>query len=346
MMGKVTITNLARTCGVSKATISRVLNHPELVSESLRNRIMETIEQLGYRPNPFARGLGTGGFHGIALFVLDILNPFFALVTREINKLAFASGIPLTVCDSDYSEEMETVYLNYVIQNRISGIIFTEGISETAVNKARERVPVVLIDLHCEGGNLPEVTSDNFGGALAATEYLIQLNHRRIGFVAGPLEWSTALQRFRGYQAALEKHKIPFNPDLVYHGDFRPDSGMQAIDHFFSMRQWPTAVFCSNDQMVFGALNKAQNLNLSVPEDFSLIGFDDIPLVSLVRPKITTVRQDVATLCRTALELLNRQIKGDSPQGGVVVPTQFIARDSCKKSSLRPAVHSERGIFR
>lgn len=340
MMAKVTITNLAKRCGVSKATVSRVLNHPELVSEPLRNRIMETIEKLGYRPNPFARKLGTGGSHGIALFVLDILNPFFALIAREMNKLAFESGIPLTVCDSDYNEDMEMIYLDYVIQNRISGVIFTEGISQTAVNRARGRVPVVLIDLHCHEGVLPQVTSDNFGGALAATDYLIQLNHRRIGFVTGPLEWSTAAQRFRGYQAALEKHKISFDPALVYHGDFRPESGMQAIDYFFSMPEWPTAVFCSNDQMVFGALNKAQNLNLSIPQDFSLVGFDDIPLVSLVRPKITTVRQDVPTLCRTALDLLNREIRGDSPHDSVIIPTRFVARETCKKTSLSPAVET------
>jgi LacI family repressor for deo operon, udp, cdd, tsx, nupC, and nupG len=201
-------------------------------------------------------------------------------------------------------------------------------------------VPVVLIDLHSKDGAFPEVTSDNFGGALAATDYLIQLNHRRIGFVTGPLEWSTALQRFRGYKAALEKHKIPFDPGLVYHGDFRPESGMQAIDHFFSMGEWPTAIFCSNDQMVFGALNKAQNLNLSIPQDFSLVGFDDIPLVSLVRPRITTVRQDVPALCRTAMELLNKQIKGNSCQDLVIVPTQFMARDTCKKTSLGAAAQS------
>jgi len=342
-MEKLTITDLAKRCGVSKATISRVLNHPELVSEPLRNRIMKTMKELGYRPNPFARKLGIGGSHGIALFVLDILNPFFALIAREINKLAFESGIPLTVCDSDYNEEMEMAYLDYVIENRISGVIFTEGISKAAANKAEGKVPLVLIDLHYEDGVFPEVTSDNFGGALAATDYLIQLNHRRIGFVTGPLEWSTALQRFRGYKAALEKHKIPFDPDLVYHGDFRPESGMQAIDHFFSMGEWPTAIFCSNDQMVFGALNKAQNLNLSIPQDFSLVGFDDILLVSLVRPKITTVRQDVPALCRTAMDLLNKQIKGDSCEDRVVVPTQFMARDTCKKASPRPGVET---IFR
>jgi DNA-binding LacI/PurR family transcriptional regulator len=339
-MGKVTITDLAKTCGVSKATVSRVLNHPEMVSEPLRNRIRETMAKLGYTPNPFARTLGTGGSHGIGLFVLDILNPFFGLVAREINKLAFERGIPLTVCDSDYNAEMEMVYLDHVIQNHIGGIIFTEGISERAVDMAEGKVPMVLIDLHYEDRLLPEVTSDNFGGAFAATEYLIQLNHKRIGFVTGPLEWSTALHRFRGYQAALEKHGIPFDPGLVYHGDFRPESGMEAIDYFFSRAEWPTAVFCSNDQMVFGALNKAQVLNLSIPQDFSLVGFDDIPLVSLVRPKITTVRQDVPVLCRKAMDLLDGQIRGESRQDRVVVPTQFMARETCKKTSMHPTVET------
>jgi DNA-binding LacI/PurR family transcriptional regulator len=339
-MSGVTISDLANACGVSKATVSRVLNHPGLVSEPLRDRVLKAMRELGYTPNPFARQLGIGGSHGMALFVLDILNPFFALIAREINKLAFQSGMPLTICDSDYNEDMEMAYLDHVIQNRIGGIIFTEGISQTVIDRAKGRVPVVLIDLHSEDGGVAEVTSDSFGGALAATEYLIQLEHRRIAFVTGPLDWATALERFRGYQAALEKYGIPLDSELVHHGDFRPESGMEAIDAFFSLSEWPTAVFCSNDQMVFGALNKAQNLNLSVPEDFSLIGFDDIPLVSLVRPKVTTVHQDVPAICRKALELLNEQISGTMPSDRVVVPTRFMARDSCRKngprSTMRP----------
>lgn len=326
-----TISNIAKICGTSKATVSRVLNTPELVSKPLRSKILKAMTEVGYTPNPFAKNLGNNGSWGIALFVFDILNPFFALMVRQIGHQTMQKKIPLTVCDTENDKEKEKVYLEYLLENKIGGIIFTEGISTAIIDQARKRVPIVLIDQHHRDERISEVASDNFHGALQATEYLIQLNHRRIGFVAGPKNWKTAQERFNGYREALAKHQIDADSKLVFHGDFLYESGIQALEYFLGLEEWPTAIFCANDQMALGILNKAQALNISVPNDISLVGFDAIPLFGLSPPKLTTVEQDIPELCRYAVDLLMKQHNGRHRQNRTIVPTRLIVGETCKK---------------
>jgi len=331
MKKEYTISEIARLCGTSKATVSRVLNNPGMVSEKLRTKVLETVARVGYTPNPFAQQLGISGSWGIALFVFDIVNPFFALMTRQIGHLTMEKGIPLTVCDTENDKEKEEVYLDYLLRNKIGGIIFTEGISVSLVDRARKRVPVVLIDQHYAPDTMPEVTSDNFNGSFQATEYLIQLNHRRIGYVAGPQDWPSARERFNGYRQALEKHRIEYYADLVYQGDFMYDSGLRGLEYFLGLKEWPTAIFCANDQMALGVFNKAQLLNLSIPNDISLVGFDGIPLFGMSSPRLTSVKQDIPMLCRCAVDLLMRQIGGETNMEHTIVPAQLVVGDTCKK---------------
>jgi LacI family transcriptional regulator/LacI family repressor for deo operon, udp, cdd, tsx, nupC, and nupG len=326
-----TISKIAKICETSKATVSRVLNTPELVSKPLRSKVLKTMEEVGYTPNPFAKNLGNNGTWGIALFVFDILNPFFALMVRQIGHQTMQKKIPLTVCDTENDIEKEKVYLEYLLKNKIGGIIFTEGISPALIDRARKRVPIVLIDQHHMSEEVPEVTSDNFSGAMQATEYLIQLNHHRIGFVAGPKDWKTAQERFSGYREALVKHQIDADPQLVFNGEFLYESGTRALEYFLGLQEWPTAIFCANDQMALGILNKAQALNISIPNDISLVGFDAIPLFGLSTPKLTTVKQDIPELCRHAVDLLLKQHKGQYRRNRTTVPTQLIVGETCKK---------------
>ncbi len=326
-----TISNIAKICGTSKATVSRVLNTPKLVSKPLRSKILKAMAEVGYTPNPFAKNLGNNGTWGIALFVFDILNPFFALMVRQIGNQTMQKRIPLTVCDTENDKEKENVYLEYLLENKIGGIIFAEGISPALIDRARKRVPTVLIDQHHMSGRIPEVASDNFSGAMQATEYLIQLSHRRIGFVAGPKDWMSAQERFSGYRGALAKHQIDADPQLIFHGDFLYESGIRALEYFIGLPEWPTAVFCANDQMALGILNKAQAMNISIPNDISLVGFDAIPLLGFSTPKLTTVKQDIPELCRLAVDLLMKQRNNQPSRNRTAVPTQLIVGETCKK---------------
>ena len=185
-MSKYTIVEIAKLCGTSPATVSRVLNNPDIVAAPLRKKIEVIMHDVGYKPNPFASRLSSKSRWGLALFVFDILNPFFAMIVRRISHLAMEQGIPLTVCDTENNEEKERIHLDYLLDNKIGGIIFAEGISMATIERARKHTDTVLIDRHSEEGIISEVSSDNYNGARQAVEYLLQLNHKRIGFISGP----------------------------------------------------------------------------------------------------------------------------------------------------------------
>ena len=333
-MSKYTITEIAKLCGTSPATVSRVLNNPEIVAKPLREKIEETMREVGYKPNPFASRLSSKSRWGLALFVFDILNPFFAMTVRRISHLAMEQGIPLTICDTENNEEKERLYLDYLIDNKIGGIIFSEGISLETIERAGKYTETVLIDRHSEEGVVAEVSSDNYNGARQAVEYLIQLNHRRIGFISGPEKWISAEERLRGYSEALRDAGISFDPRLVSPGDLRFESGIKALEYFLTLPEWPTAIFSANDQMAFGVLNKAKSLNISVPDDISLVGFDNIPYYTLYNMKLTTIEQDVSALSESAFNLMMKKISGENSGGvekRVIIPTKLRIGETCRK---------------
>jgi len=331
---KYTITEIANLCNTSPATVSRVLNNPVLVAAPLRERIEQKMKEVGYKPNPFASRLSSKSRWGLALFVFDILNPFFALIVRKISHLAMEQGIPLTICDTENNPEKEKIYLDYLLDNKIGGVIFAEGISIPTIERAQKFTKTVLIDRHSQEGKISEVSSDNYSGGKQATEYLLQLNHRNIGFIGGPKNWPSADDRLAGYRDALEKHHIPFRSEMVFQGDLQFESGVAAIEYFLTLSQWPTAIFSANDQMAFGVMSKANSLNISIPEDISLIGFDDIPFYSLYNTKLTTMRQDIQALCDNAFDVLMKKFNNDSDneeEKRIVIPTKLKIGETCRK---------------
>jgi LacI family repressor for deo operon, udp, cdd, tsx, nupC, and nupG len=334
-MSRYTISEIADLCRTSPATVSRVLNNPHLVAEPLRNRIRETMDEVGYRPNPFASRLSSRAGWGLALFVFDILNPFFALIVRKIGHLAMERGIPLTICDTENNEEKERVYLDYLLDNQIGGIIFGEGISSPTIERALGSTEIVLIDRHLQEGLVSEVTSDNYLGGCQATEYLIQLSHRRIGFIGGP-QWASAEERHRGYRETLAKYGLVYDSSLVFHGDLRFESGIRALEYFLTLPEWPTAIFSANDQMAFGVLTKANTMGIDIPGNMSLIGFDDIPLYSLYMTNLTAIQQDIDSLCENAFSIMMGKFDGTaggSDPDRIIVPTRLKAGETCGKCS-------------
>jgi DNA-binding LacI/PurR family transcriptional regulator len=331
-MAEYTISEIAKLCGTSPATVSRVLNNPELVVEPLRERIRRTMEEVGYRPNPFASRLSSKSRWGLALFVFDILNPFFALIVRKIGHLAMERRIPLTVCDTENNPEKERLYLDYLLDNKIGGVIFTEGISASVIERARTNTATVLIDRRYKEGLVAEVTSDNFLGGCQATDYLVQLNHRRIAFIGGPEDWASAEDRHRGYRETLVRHGILYDPELVFRGDLTFDAGMKALEYFLSLPEWPSAIFSANDQMAFGVLSRARSLNISIPRDLSLVGFDDILFNGLTTTELTAVQQDIDALCSGAFEMMTRKLDtrgAGTEERRIVIPTRLKIGGTC-----------------
>jgi DNA-binding LacI/PurR family transcriptional regulator len=340
-----TINEIAKLCGTSPSTVSRVLNNPDIVAKHLRERVNRVMAEVGYKPNPFASRLSSKSRWGLALFVFDILNPFFALVVRKISHLAMEQRIPLTVCDTENNADKEEIFLDYMLENKVAGVIFGEGISVQTIQRARETTEVVLIDRHVEGEMLSEVCSDNYLGGRQATEYLLQLHHRSVAFIGGPMGWASTEERYRGYRDTLDRHHIPFRQELVYHGDLRFESGINALEYFLTLAEWPTAIFSANDQMAYGVLTKASSMNMSIPGDISLVGFDDIALYSPHTTKLTTVRQSIDEVCENAFGLMMRKLnpsqKSDTDGQRIVVPTRLTVGETCamQNSRLAPSVY-------
>lgn len=341
-MGRYTITEIAKLCGTSPATVSRVLNNPELVAQPLRDRIRKTMEDVGYKPNPFASRLSSKSRWGLALFVFDILNPFFTMIVRRVSHLAMEHRIPLTVCDTENNPAKEELCLEYLLDNKIGGIIFSEGISIPTIEKAYKTTETVLIDRHYQEGVVSEVTSDNRMGGRQATEYLLQLGHRDVGFIAGPDGWTSAEDRFAGYKETLERNGIAYRPELVYNGDLRFESGIDALEYFLTLSSWPSAIFSANDQMAFGVLHRARTLNMSIPGDISLVGFDEIPLNGMHTTRLTTVKQNIDALCTNAFNIMLAKLgnpAGEHAEGAqgeqnrLVIPTSLKIGETCRKIS-------------
>lgn len=334
-----TISEIARLCETSPATVSRVLNNPDIVAEPLRSRIRSKMDELDYHPNPFASRLSSRSDWGLALFVFDILNPFFALIVRRISHLALERGIPLNVCDTENNEEKESIYLDYLLKNKIGGVIFGEGISGSTIERAMKHTRTVLIDRHMGEGSISEVTSDNYLGGCQAVEFLLRLQHQRIGFIGGPANWASAEERQRGYRDTLVKNGIPYDESLVYQGNLRFESGITALEYFQTLSEWPTAIFSANDQMAFGALSRAKTMGISIPGDMSLVGFDNIESYSLHSTRLTAIQQDIDALCEQAFNIMMALLEDDSNETRayerVLIPTRLKIGETCGMCSSR-----------
>ena len=328
---KININDIARMCNTSKATVSRVMNNPGIVAMPLREKVLKVIRETNYSSHPFASNLGSRKKWGFALFVQDILNQFYAVLVREVSQIAMQENIPLTICDTAKSVDKEEMYLENVLRNHISGIIFTEGASKHVIDKALSEVPVVLIDQH-DDINIPhyEITSNNLRGGFIAVEYLIELGHRKIGIITGIGDWSSSGKRFQGYRQALKENDLEYKSEYCFEGSFDVNSGIEALKYFVNKTD-VTAIFSANDRMAFGVLQQATVMGINIPNDISLIGFDNLPLCKIIRPSLSTVEQDYSGLSSKSIECLIKQCQGDFDnwEERIILPVKLIKRKSC-----------------
>lgn len=328
---KITINDIARMCNTSKATVSRVMNNPAIVAKPLRDKVLEVIRENNYTSHPFASNLGSRKKWGFALFVQDILNQFYAILVREVSQIAMQENIPLTICDTAKSVEKEEMYLESVLKNHISGIIFTEGASKHVVDKALHEIPVVLIDQHYDI-DIPhyEITSNNIRGGFEAVNYLIKLGHRKIGIITGIKDWSSSEKRYQGYREALQSSGVEYKEEYCFEGRFDVESGTSALKYFINKTD-VTAIFSTNDRMAFGVLQQATIMGIDIPNNMSLIGFDNLPLCNIIKPSLSTVEQDYSGLSSRSIECLIKQCQGDFDnwEERIVLPVKLIKRESC-----------------
>ncbi|RKD29539.1 LacI family DNA-binding transcriptional regulator [Thermohalobacter berrensis] len=334
-MKKTTIKDIAKLAGVSKATVSRVLNGSKYVSPEAYNRVMKVIEKTGYKPSSIARSLVNKKTKVIGVLITDISNPFYSELVKGIVEVANVYDYNILLCNSFNEFKKEVEFLEILSNKEVDGIIFmTKGVTDEHRNFLRSfKKPVVTVNRKVKEFKIPNVDIDNFKAGYDATEHLIKLNHKRIAIIrAAETDETAGVERFEGYKKALDDYKVPFDNRLVMEGDFKAKSGYKAMEKFLRLENPPTAVFCVNDEMACGVIKCVVENGLNVPEDVSVVGFDDIPLASLFIPSLTTIKQPIYDMGAVAMRLVYKLIKGEKiDKEDYILPHKLVIRQSTKK---------------
>lgn len=310
----VTIRDVAKAAGVGQATVSRVLNSSGYVHPDTRERVQQAATALGYVPNYLARSLVSRSTATVGLILPDITNPFFPGITRGAEDAASARGYTVFLCNTDNDPAMEVQDVRKLRERLVDGIIFVGATDrrELLASLQADGVPVVVTDRQVENLDVDMVLVDNTLGALLACRHLIELGHRVIAHAAGHLGTRTGQDRLTGYRQAIEEANLGFSEALVIRGDYSVESGQHAAQVLLGRTPRPTAIFCGNDLTAMGVLRAAEAAGLVVPDDLSLVGFDDVQMASLLRPALTTVRQPAYDMGRLAMEMLLERIAGQA----------------------------------
>jgi LacI family transcriptional regulator len=326
-----TVHDVAKRARVAPITVSRVINNSGYISESTRKRVEAAIKEIGYVPNTLARGLRSKRTNTLALVVTDITNPYFTLMARGVEDVAGDSNYTVIYCNTDESEAKEEKYANILAQRQVDGVLLVPagGNDKTLKFLETNGINVVVLDRRVSGMKTDFVCSDSKDGSNRLIKLLIGLGHQRIAIITGPKKVSTAVDRVTGYKQALTEAGLIEN-ELVYYGSFNQQSGYELTKQAMMQSPIPTAIFGANNFIMLGIIKALRELQLNVPEDVSVVGFDDFPESMLVRPFFTTATQPAYEMGRLAAELLLKRISGELSEEfqKIILPTEIIERES------------------
>ena len=326
-----TMRDVARHAGVSIATVSHVINETRPVSDTLRQRVLHSMETLGYQPNAIARALRNKHSSTLGLIVPDGRNPFFAEIAQGIEEVSLEHGYSLILCDSGNDLGKVLVHTKHLSAKRVDGIVFTTSGDdfEDVTSLLGGATAVLVIDM--DAGRFPAdaILFDNFEGGRLATEHLLALGHRRIACITGPSRQSLRRERETGYRHALQEAGISPEDALIREGDFQPASGYHHALELLRQPEPPSAIFACNDLMAMGALRAAREMGLDVPAQLSIIGFDDIYLAAYTSPTLSTVRLPKREMGRQAAHMLLERIQNPArPVQRHTVALELVVRES------------------
>lgn len=329
-MATPTLRDVANHAGVSRATVSRVLNHNPRVARELRDRVLDAIQELGYQPNRAARRLRASTSDVLGLIISDIENPFFTSVVRGVEDAAYAHQMSIVLCNTDEDPEKQKMYLRVMQAERVAGLIISPtNIEEDFAELERVGIPIILLDRHTDPYEADAVTIDNVAGAYLAVKHLIDLGYKRIGMIGGSLHLTTGLERYEGYRKALESAGLKIDERLIKVGNFRADSAYRLAQEFINSPHPPRAMFVANNLMTLGTLQAMREKRVRIPEDIALVGFDDMPWASELCPPLTAVSQPTYELGQETVHLLLRRLANpDAPIRRVTLQPRLVVRMS------------------
>lgn len=333
-----TIQDVAKRAGVSISTVSRVVNQTVKVDPATEHRVREAITVLNYRPNLLARSFRRKQTQTIGLLVPDNSNPFFAEIARVIEDVGFEEGYSVILCNSDLSEAKQSAYVDVLLAKRVDGLILTSTglVSPANGYDVMERilgagVPSVVIDRDLEGTAVDQVLVDNVEGGRLAGEYLAALGHRDIACLVGPHDLTPSAGRIAGFRRAMATAGLALAGKAIVRGNGRFDGGAEATRQLLERNVPFTAIFAFNDAMAIGAIGALRRAGLRVPQDVSVIGFDDTPLATAMFPTLTTIAQPIGEMGRRSLRLLlDRIANRDAPISRIILPATLMERESCR----------------
>jgi LacI family transcriptional regulator len=302
---------VAEKAGVSTTTVSHVINDTRVVSREVRERVQAAIHELRYIPSAVARSLKNDKTHTLGMLVPNSSNPYFAELIQGIEDAAFALGYSIILCNSYDDPKKQVAYIRVLMEKRIDGLILVSSGFDPELTRllANEAIPKVLVDRELPGVSADFVESDHEHAGYLATKYLIDLGHRDIACVSGPEDLLSSSARVTGYRRALEEAGIAPRAEHLLYADFSSKGGFDAFRRLLSLRSRPTAVFAGNDLMAIGGICAASEQGVRVPDELSVIGYDDIALASYCNPPLTTIGQPKREIGALTARILVERIR-------------------------------------
>ncbi len=330
---KTTIYDVAEKAGVSISTVSRVINNTGRISAKTKKRVLEVIEQLGYQPSVVASALTGKRTRTIGLIIPDVANPFFAAVARRVEDRGRELGFNLLMCNTDNNPETEDMYLSLLKQKSVDGIIIGTTTRNHRVLKEllQENLPVALIAQDIPELTIDVVSVDDYLGGYQAASHLVSLGHKRIAILLGNMNRTSDKYRLQAFRQVLEDNGLELEEDLVIRTDYSLEDGKRAARGLLTSPKRPTAIFACFDFLAIGVYQAAKELGLHIPDDVSVVGFDNTILASIVDPPLTTIAQPIDEMGRQVMDLLVREIEGEKKtKQRVILPPELIIRQSTK----------------
>jgi LacI family transcriptional regulator len=311
----VDIRDVARRAKVSTATVSRTVNQVPTVDAQMAKRVWKAIAELGYYPNRQARALVSGRSHVFGLIVSEITNPFFPEIVQTFETLAVEHHYEILLTSTIHDPRRMELAVRRMIEGRVDGVaILTFGMEDYLLEHLRFRnLPLVFVDIGPKVPRVSNIRVDYADGIRQAVQHLAALRHERIGFITGPLRLRSAVARKDAFEASMGEIGLAVKSDFVVEGDHRLEGGKKALLKLSELRELPTALLCSNDMTAIGVMREAFELGIKVPQELSVVGFDDIHMSEFLTPPLTTVQMSQSELAKLAFEALLKEVKREIP---------------------------------